>query len=139
ARGPVPGNADRDAAAGDARVLRTAAPRPSRRRSPGRADATPRRPRPAIPLNGLGGVRPRLLRNVRSAVADAADGLDQVLVLGTELRPEPADVDVDGSRPAVEVVAPHLSEECAAGEHAAGVLRQELQQFELLVREVEGA
>src|SRR5262249_35743768 len=43
-------------------------------------------------------------------VADAANGLDQVLVLRPELGPQPADMDVDGPGPSVEVVAPHLAQ-----------------------------
>src|SRR5437870_2015955 len=40
----------------------------------------------------------------RGAVAHAADGLDQPLVLGTELGPQPSHVHVHRSRPPVEVV-----------------------------------
>src|SRR5215203_690160 len=71
-------------------------------------------------------------------VTDVADGADQRLVLGAELGPQPADVDVDRARATEVVVAPDLLQQLRAGEHPAGVLRQVLQQLELLVREVEG-
>ena len=46
-------------------------------------------------------------------------------------------MDVDGSGAAVVVVAPDLLEQLAAAEDPARVLREELQQLELLVGEVE--
>src|SRR5947208_4338210 len=64
-------------------------------------------------------------------VAHAADRLDQPLVLGAELRPKPADVDVHGPGTAVEVVAPYLLEQRASGEHPLRPLDQESKQLEL--------
>ena len=72
------------------------------------------------------------------AVADIADGADEGLVLAAELGPQPSHVDVDGPGPAEVVVAPDLLEQLRAAEHPARVLREELQQLELLVGEVEG-
>ena len=46
---------------------------------------------------------------------------------------------VDGAGAAEEVVAPHLLQQLRAGEHPACVLRQILEQLELLVGEVERA
>jgi len=62
-----------------------------------------------------------------------------VLVLGSELGPEPPDVDVHGPGAAVEVVAPHLAQEGRAGEHAPRVGGEEPEELELLEREVERA
>ena len=59
-------------------------------------------------------------------------------MLGPELGPEPPDVDVDGSRPSVEVVAPDLPQQLRAREDAPGMLSEETQQLELLVGEVDG-
>ena len=58
-------------------------------------------------------------------------------MLGAELGPQPADVDVDRAGAAEVVVAPDLLQQLGAREHAAGVLGDELEQLELLVREVE--
>ena len=52
---------------------------------------------------------------VGGPVADAPNGLDQVLVLGAELGPQPPDVHVHGARAAVEVVAPDLAQQRRAG------------------------
>src|SRR5688572_8455373 len=73
-----------------------------------------------------------LLTDQGEPVADVADGADQVLVVGAELGAETPDVDVHGARAAVVVVAPHLGEQLLAGKHTAWVLRQVLQEFELL-------
>src|SRR5439155_9905304 len=70
-------------------------------------------------------------------VADVAHGPDRGLVLGTQLGPQPADVDVDRARAAVVVVAPDLLQQLGAGEDPAGVLREELDQLELLEGQVE--
>ena len=50
------------------------------------------------------------------AVADRAHGLDQVGVLLAELRSQAPDVDVDGARPAVVLVAPDPAEKGLTGE-----------------------
>ena len=42
-------------------------------------------------------------------------------------------MDVDGPGAAEEVVPPHLGDQLLAGEHPSRVLREELEQFELLV------
>ena len=59
------------------------------------------------------------------AVADGADRLDQLLVLGSELRAQAADMDVDGAGAAVEVVSPHLAQQGGARVDAAGMGCQE--------------
>src|SRR5262245_30773730 len=82
--------------------------------------------------------RPGLVRR-EQLVADAADGRDHRLVLGAELGPEAADVDVDRAGAAEEVVAPDLLEELGPGRDPAGPGGQEPQQLELLVGQVEGA
>ena len=71
------------------------------------------------------------------AVADVAHRADEHLVLGAELGPQPADVDVDGARAAVVVVAPDLLEQLGAGEDPARVLGEVLEELELLVGQVE--
>ena len=78
-----------------------------------------------------------LLGRQHEAVADVADGADQGLVLGPELGPEAAYVDVDGAGAAEVVVAPDLLQQLVAGEDPAGVLGEVLQQLELLERQVE--
>ena len=60
-------------------------------------------------------------------------------MLGAELGPQPAHVDVDRAGATEVVVAPDLLEQLRAGEDPARVLREELEQLELLEREVEGA
>ncbi len=60
-------------------------------------------------------------------------------MLGAELGAQPPDVDVDGAGATEEVVAPDLLQQLGAGEDAAGVLGEVLQELELLVGEVEGA
>ena len=60
-------------------------------------------------------------------------------VLLAELGAEATDVDVDGSRAAVVLVAPDPVEECLAREHPAGVRREEAEQLVLHVGEVERA
>ncbi len=46
-------------------------------------------------------------------------------------------MDVDGAGAAEVVVAPHLLEQLLAGEDPAGVLGEELEELELLERQVE--
>ena len=60
-------------------------------------------------------------------------------MLLAELGPQPTDVDVDRAGAAVVLVAPHPRQQDLAGEHLAGVLREELEQLVLHVREVERA
>ena len=60
-------------------------------------------------------------------------------MVGSEFRPQTADVDVDGARAAEVVVAPDLLQQLLPGEHAAGMLGQELEQLELLECEIESA
>src|SRR5438132_7134757 len=62
-----------------------------------------RAPSPALTLR-----YDRLLVGIRGPISDPPDRLDQPVVLGLELRPEPPDVDVDGARATVEVVPPDL-------------------------------
>src|ERR671913_703090 len=80
--------------------------------------------------------RPCLVRR-QQLVADATDGGDHRLVLGAELGPEAADVDVHGAGAAEEVVAPDLLEELGPGRDPAGAGGQEPKQLELLVGQVE--
>ena len=79
---------------------------------------------------------PGLIRG-QQLVADATDGGDHRLVLGAELGPEAADVDVHGAGAAEEVVAPDLLEELGPGRDPARPGGQEPQQLELLVGQVE--
>src|SRR5437867_6518571 len=74
---------------------------------------------------------------VAGAVADAAYGLDQVLVLGSELGAQAPHVDIDRAGASVEVVAPDLAEQPGTRIDPPGVLRQEPEQLELLQRQVE--
>src|SRR5690606_21276217 len=62
---------------------------------------------------------------------------DHPLVLGAELRPQPPDVHVDGAGAAEEVVAPHLLQQLGAREDPTRVLREGLEQLELLVGQLE--
>src|SRR4051794_38065151 len=72
-------------------------------------------------------------------VAHVADRADLLLELGAELGAQPPDVDVDRAGAAVVVIAPDLLQQLGASEDPAGVLREVLQQLELLVGEVERA
>ena len=56
---------------------------------------------------------------------------------GAQLGAQPADVDVDGAGVAGVAVAPDPGEQLLAGEHAAGAGGQELQQLELLARQLQ--
>src|SRR5581483_1252810 len=85
---------------------------------------------------GPGSLRPRGTSEVGGSVPDAADRLDQRLVLGAELGPEPADVHVDRPGAPVELVSPDLAQERGAREHPARPRGEEPEQLELLVREV---
>ena len=62
-------------------------------------------------------------------------GVDGILL---HLRAEPLDVDVQGLGVAHVVGAPHPVDERVAGEDAAGVVEQQLQQLELLQRQRHG-
>src|SRR3954452_11934319 len=70
-------------------------------------------------------------------VPHVADGADEGLVLAAELRAPPSHVDVDGAGAAEVVVAPYLLEQLRPAEHPTRMLREELQQLELLVGQVE--
>src|ERR1700761_72568 len=72
-------------------------------------------------------------------VADVAHGADQRLVFGAELGPQPPDVHVHRAGAAEVVITPDLLQEVGPGKDPARVLGQELQQLELLEREVERA
>ena len=109
------------------RELLSAAVRPARRR------------RPARGWPARAAARGRVGDLLVELVADVADGADQRLVLGAELGPQPAHVDVDRAGAAEVVVAPDLLQQLRAGEDPARVLGQVLEQLELLVGEVERA
>src|SRR5690606_5903048 len=89
----------------------------------------------------LGGLllRRALLLGRVEPVADVAHRADQLLVLRAELGAQAPHVHVHGAGAAVVVVAPDLLEQLGAGEHAARVLHEVLEELELLVREVDGA
>src|SRR5215469_4622350 len=70
-------------------------------------------------------------------VAHVADGADQRFVLRAELGAKPPDMDVDSSGTAEVVVAPDLLEQLGSAEHPAWMLRQKLQQLELLERQIQ--
>src|ERR687897_90226 len=72
-------------------------------------------------------------------VSDVAHGPDEHLVVGAQLRAQPAHVDVHGPRAAEVVVAPDLLQQLRAGEDAARVLREVLEELELLERQVQRA
>ncbi len=91
--------------------------------------AVPRRTAPAV-LAGL---------DRHETVAHVAHGTDQRLMLGAQLGPQPPDVHVHRAGPAEVVVAPDLLQQMRPGEHPAGMLGEELQQFELLEGQVEHA
>jgi hypothetical protein len=64
---------------------------------------------------------------------------DLLVELRSELRAQPAHVDVDRAGAPVVVVAPDLLQQLGPGEHPARVLGEVLQQLELLVGQVERA
>src|SRR6201992_1574102 len=70
-------------------------------------------------------------------VADVTDGADQGLVLGAQLGPQPPDMHVHRAGAAEVVIDPDLLQQVGAGENAARVLGQKLQQLEFLDREVQ--
>src|SRR4051794_5997982 len=78
-----------------------------------------------------------LRRRYDEPVAHVPHGADQLLVLGTELGAEPPHVHVDGPGATEVVVAPDLLEQLFAAEDPAGVLREVLEELELLEGEVE--
>ena len=61
-----------------------------------------------------------------------------MFVFAAQLGAQATDVHVDGTGAAVIVVSPHLLQELRAREHTAGMLHQILQQFEFLVRQIDG-
>src|SRR4051794_23030293 len=70
-------------------------------------------------------------------VADVAHRADERFTLRAELRAQAPYMYVDSAGAAEVVVAPHLLQQLGAGEDPAGVLREVLQQLELLERQVE--
>src|ERR671916_2656340 len=70
-------------------------------------------------------------------VSDVAHGADELFLLRAELGAQPPHMNVDRAGAAEEVVAPHLLQQLGAGEHPAGMLREVLEQLELLVSEVQ--
>src|SRR5436309_4105229 len=70
-------------------------------------------------------------------VADVADRADEAFALRPELRAQPAYVHVDGAGAAEVVVTPDLLQQLRAGEDPARMLGEELEQLELLERQVE--
>jgi hypothetical protein len=91
---------------------------------------------PLDPFGNLAAFRPFALDR-HEPVADVAHGADQGLVLGAQLGPQPPDVDINRARAAEVVVAPDLLQQLRAGENPAGMLGEELEQFEFLEGEVE--
>src|SRR5205085_2497600 len=79
----------------------------------------------------------RALLWVDESVTDVPHRTDQLLVLCTELRAQPPHVYVHRARTAEVVVAPDLLKQLRPREHPAGVLRQVLQQLELLEGQVQ--
>src|SRR3954451_24031240 len=71
-------------------------------------------------------------------VAEAADRLQvhRRTRLGLDLRAQPLDMDVEGLRVADVVRAPDPVDQLLAGEHAADVAQQQLEQLELLQRQL---
>ena len=59
-------------------------------------------------------------------------------MFGAELGPQPPDVDVHRPGAAEVVIAPHLLQQLGPGEDPAGMLGEELEQFELLERQIQG-
>src|SRR3954464_5161650 len=73
----------------------------------------------------------RYLRSME-AVSDVPDRLDHVLA---ELRPQAPDADIDGVRPWLERVAPHVAEQLLARAHLVAMADEMLEQQELAGRE----
>src|SRR5215470_16811775 len=100
--------------------------------------------RPSAVRHSVGSIRTRLAclaapggAGRDELVADVAHRADQGLVLRAKLGAEPSHMDVDCSRAAEVVVSPHLLQQLGPGEHVPRVLGEELQQLELLERQVE--
>src|SRR5258708_3488995 len=78
------------------------------------------------------------LRHCRDKlVPDVANRADQRLVLRPELGAQPAYMHVDSPGAAEVLVSPDLGKQLRPGEHPSRMLREELQQLELLERQVE--
>ncbi len=90
-------------------------------------------------LGGVGGVGAGVAPGRHEPVAHVAHGADLLLELRPELGPQPPHVDVDRPGASVVVVPPHLLQQLRPGEDPPRVLREVLQQLELLVGQVEGA
>ena len=94
------------------------------------------RPQPCsgISVHPLSPAKRRLTPRGIEPVADAADGhqVRRLLGFGLDLRTQPADMDVDGSRITVMTVAPRSVEQLAAGPGASRVAGQDGKQIELL-------
>src|SRR5436190_8962948 len=80
------------------------------------------------------GIRHSTLSRVLQPVAELLDGHDRV-AQEWQLLAEAPDVHVDGARAAGVLVTPHVGQQEVAGEHAAAVLDQVLEQQEFLGRE----
>src|SRR3990172_9803092 len=61
-------------------------------------------------------------------VADIADGFDEGVAARLYLGTETPDMDVDGAGASVEVVAPHLLEQCLSRKYPLAVCGQKAQQ-----------
>ena len=82
--------------------------------------------------------RQRAHASLLQPVADAAHRLDRVAAeRPVDLLAQVADVDVDDVRAALERHVPRAFEQLRAGQHAAGPAHEQLEQRELLRREVE--
>ena len=103
--------------------------RPSASVTPASRSSRAGRPRDPALVTALGRDEP---------VAHVADGPDQGLVLGAELGPQAAHVHVHRAGTAEVVVTPDLLEQMGPGEHPPWMLGEELQQLELLERQIEG-
>src|SRR3954454_11527572 len=92
-----------------------------------------------VPPRGAAGARrgPAARPSGLELVAQAADGEQEGRVrrVGLDLGAQPLDVDVEGLGVAHVVRAPDPVDQLHAGEHAAGIAHQELQQVELLERQ----
>src|SRR5205814_2373956 len=106
------------------------------RASPTRASAGTRR-RSCCGRSRSPFVRDARLRAGDQPIAETARRLDRHLAdLGLlELLAQPSDVDVDQTRVAPRLIAPHADEKIVAGEHAAGLARERAQELELRRRE----
>ena len=98
----------------------------------GRGRRRRRRPRGPVALRHAG-----VPGHLPEAVADRADGLDQVGVLLAELGPQAPDVHVDRAGAAVVLVAPDPAEQRLAGEDLGRMPGQEAQELVFHVGQVE--